>query len=199
MKINSKFVNDNNVERLKRLPEPFISAMETIVDQLDKDWRNKIVTEKYISELCDMFEEAIKEGKTVRDVCGDDVVAFGKKYQSERDYREIEASANDKIINRLLCYNLLLILSPYVKGFDFTNIMNLILLGIGFIALIVYFYLKTKLFREANLNLVFVILQTIVAIVLPYILPIHVFIVFFLVSISDYAYVWLANGKNKNI
>lgn len=197
MKItNSKLMNDTNVERLKRLPESYMSAMETIVDQLDKDWRNKIVTEKYISELLDMFEQAIKEGKKVTDVCGSDIVAFGKKYQEEHDYREVEASTNAKIMNRLIVYNLLLILVPCLKGFHF-SIMSVIMLAIGFVAMMAYFYLKTKLYKDAKLNMSFVSIQTLLALAIPYIIPVHSLVIFLGVSASDYLYMLVCGGKHN--
>ncbi len=120
MQVNmDKYKNIGNAEmqeRVQTLRNDFGIALETIVDSLDKDWQNRIVYPRYAVLLCDLFEEAIKEGKSVEDVCGSDIKAYAKEFQATYDFRELEASNVSQVINKVIMFNIFLALCSYVAN-----------------------------------------------------------------------------------
>ncbi len=152
--------HDEVMQRLDALPESYIVAIEKIIDQLDKDWQNRIIYNKYISLLCDMFEEAIANNQVVEDVCGDDIIAFAIKFQAEHDFRELEPTDFTKTTNYILIYNLILIFSIISLVAPIAQIMkegtlsleSIIFLVIGGIVAAISLLLKSNLFKKRNIN-----------------------------------------------
>ncbi len=152
-----KYGLDDNIERVSRLPEEYILAVEEIVDSLDKDWRNRIVYGKYINYLCDLFEEAIAQGKHVDEVVGTDRKAFAKKLEDEMDFRDVEPTKQNKVVNFLVVIDFFLYLGLSTFNLGVTNIgdmqtLDVVLLVFGIVVIGVTFFLKFKKFSELNMN-----------------------------------------------
>lgn len=143
-----EYNTDDNMERVKRLPDEYITAMEIIVDHLDKDWKNKLVHGKYVAYLCDMFEEALAQGKTVEQLLGNDIVAYAEKFQKEIDFRDLEPTFYNTLTNTFLAGNVLFLfgfnmMNPIIltmlagieqTGFSYTMIVvSIVLLVIGLV------------------------------------------------------------------
>ncbi len=129
--------NDVVMKRLEQLPDAYGIAVETIVDRLDKDWQNRVIYTKYVALLCDIFEEAIQNGQSVEDVCGSDIIAYAKQFQANHDFRELEATDFSKLINKILLFNVIFVMSSFILYTPITELMYkpFSMLYVGFIVI----------------------------------------------------------------
>ena len=162
---------DDNVERVSRLPEEYILAVEEIVDSFDKDWRNRIVYGQYINHLCDLFEPAIAAGKSVEEVVGSDRKAFAKKLEEELNFRNVEPTKQNKVVNYLIVFDFLLYIGLSTFNLGIANInkletLDIVLLVIGVIFIVISFFMKLKKMKEINMKLTILPVEYIVSIVI---------------------------------
>lgn len=166
--VNVDDQTQQRIQRVARLPEPYLTALEQITDELSKDLMNRLVQTMYVDDLCTRFEKAIEEGKTVEEVVGEDIPAFVKEYQKEVDYRESKPSDVNQNTNALL----LIDFASYVGmgallGPCATLVNNssefqggdTIALVIGVVVLAVSFFFKFKQYKKSRTNLLVLPIQ----------------------------------------
>lgn len=150
---------DETKKRLENLPERYMIAVEEIVDNLDKDWQNRVIYTKYLSKLCDIFEDAQAHNLSVEDVCGDSIKAYARKFQEEHDFRELDATDFSKVLNHVLLCNGVLVfsaitlLNPFSELYEKNSLstQSVIFLIIGLIVATIACLLKSKFYKQYNL------------------------------------------------
>ncbi|NBL00202.1 MAG: DUF1048 domain-containing protein, partial [Erysipelotrichia bacterium] len=148
MSVNEKKINvDENVERIAALPEEYVKAVEDVVGNLDPDWRNKLVYNKYIAYLCDVFEDAVKKGLSVNEVIGDDRKAYADKIQAELKFMDITPTNKNKITNYLIIFDFIMYIGMSVfslgaKNFSHAQTMDYVLMAIGAIVMFACMMMK---------------------------------------------------------
>lgn len=185
------------IQRVSRLPEPYLTALEQITDELQKDIMNRLVQTMYVDELCTRFEAAIAEGKSVEELVGTDIPAFVEEYQKEVDFRDATPSEANQNTNLLMLMNFMIylglssLLSPCTKLFiekASLNTLDMMLLGFGFILLVVSFILKFKQYKKSGINIFVLVGQIIVLVLVLYFLQFDIvttFIGFGVAIVSD--------------
>lgn len=197
---------EDNTTRVAKLPEEYIAAMETIVDNLDKDWKNKVVNAKYVAYLCDLFEDAVSHGKSVNQVIGDDPIAYARKLQSEVDFRDLEPTQYNKLTNTFLSANLIFLfafnfMNPIVAALLEGKKLDLFVSVIGVVAvvlLITGIIVKQRKMALINMSILVTLIECalVEVIAIPFGLSqMGVLIGFLVVTVFDYALVY---RKMKN-
>lgn len=162
---------DENIERVAELPEEYIKAVEDIVGFLDPDWRNKLVYNKYIAYLCNVFEDAIKKGLSVEEVIGSDRKAYAEKIQKELKFMDIEPTDTNRIVNFLIVLDFIMYVGMTIFTLGNTKLadaesMGLILMGIGTIIFLVCTILKINRVKSIKKLMILPIVQFIFTIVI---------------------------------
>lgn len=176
MSINKKgLVVDENIDRVAKLPEEYVTAVENVVDNLDDDWKNKLVYSKYITYLCDVFEDAVGKGLKVEDVIGSDYKAYADKIQKELNYMDVEPTAQNKIINYMLVLDFIMYIGMTLFGLGAKNLVNaqtidFVFAGLGLAVLLVCVVLKLLKVKSVNGIIVLPIIQCIFMIIIMIVL-----------------------------
>lgn len=148
MSINKDIINvDDNTERVANLPPEYLTALEEVVDKLNDDWRNKIVYAKYISYLCDVFEDASRKGLSVNEAIGSDRQAYADKIQEELHYMDITPTNKNKITNYLIVLDFIMYVGMTVfglggKNFGSAQTADFVFMGVGAIIIVACIVLK---------------------------------------------------------
>lgn len=174
MSINKEVMNvDDNTERVANLPPEYLSALEEIVDKLDNDWRNKLVYAKYISYLCDTFEDASRKGLSVDEVVGNDYQAYADKIQKELHFMDITPTNKNKITNYLIVLDFIMYIGMAIfglggKNFSAAQTMDYVCMGVGIIIIVTCIVLKIlKVKSIKNLYLLPIIQLIFTMIIMP--------------------------------
>lgn len=174
MSINKEVMNvDDNTERVANLPPEYLSALEEIVDKLDNDWRNKLVYAKYISYLCDTFEDASRKGLSVDEVVGNDYQAYADKIQKELHFMDITPTNKNKITNYLIVLDFIMYIGMTIfglggKNFGAAQTMDYVCMGVGAIIIIACIVLKVlKVKSIKNLYLLPIIQLLFTMVIMP--------------------------------
>lgn len=165
---NKKVFDGNankNVERVSKLPEEYILAIEEIVDSFDRDWRNRIVYGQYIDYLCDVFEEAIAQGKSVDEVIPSDRKAYAKQLEEELNFKKVEPTKHNTIINYLIIADFIIyvgltIFSNGTTAFATNDIMFYVL---GMLVILGSYFFKYKKAKSIEMKTSFIAVQYIVS------------------------------------
>lgn len=166
---------DDNVERVSRLPEEYILALEEIVDSFDKDWRNRIVYGKYINYLCDLFEDAIAKGKHVEEVVGADRKAFARQLEQELKFGDVKPTKQNKVVNFLIVLDFILYIGLSTFNLGVAKIakletLDIILLVIGVVLIIFVFFMKLKKFNEIKMKPFLLIVEYILSLTILFVM-----------------------------
>lgn len=174
MSIDKEVINvDDNTERVANLPPEYLTALEEVVDKLDDDWRNKIVYAKYISYLCDVFEDASRKGLSVDEAIGSDRQAYADKIQKELHFMDITPTNKNKITNYLIILDFIMYVGMTTFGTGGKNInsaqtIDYAFMGIGAIIIVVCITLKIlKVKSIKNLYLLPVIQLFFTMVIMP--------------------------------
>lgn len=151
MSINKEVINvDDNTERVANLPPEYMTALEEVVDKLDDDWRNRIVYAKYISYLCDVFEDASRKGLSVDEVIGSDRQAYADKIQKELHFMDITPTNRNKITNYLIVLDFVMYVGMTIfrlGGVNFNNAQTTDYAFMGVGALIIFVCIVLKVLK----------------------------------------------------
>lgn len=174
MSINKDIINvDVNTERVANLPPEYLTALEEVVDKLDDDWRNKIVYAKYISYLCDVFEDASRKGLSVDEAIGSDRQAYADKIQEELHFMDITPTNKNKITNYLIVLDFIMYVGMTVfglggKNFSSAQTTDFVFMGIGTIIIVACIVLKIlKVKSIKNLYLLPIIQLIFTMVIMP--------------------------------
>lgn len=174
MSINKNIINvDDNTERVASLPPEYLTALEEVVDKLDDDWRNKIVYAKYISYLCDVFEDASRKGLSVDEAIGSDRQAYADKIQKELHYMDISPTNKNKITNYLIVLDFIMYVGMTIFGLGGKNISSAqttdyAFMGVGVIIIVACIVLKIlKVKSIKNLYLLPIIQLIFTMVIMP--------------------------------
>lgn len=174
MSINKDIINvDDNTERIANLPPEYLTALEEVVDKLNDDWRNKIVYAKYISYLCDVFEDASRKGLSVDEAIGSDRQAYADKIQEELRFMDVTPTNKNKITNYLIVLDFIMYVGMTVFGLGGKNLSSaqttdFVFIGVGafiIVVCIVFKILKVKSIK--NLYLLPIIQLIFAAVIMP--------------------------------
>ena len=154
---------EDNIERMSKLPEEYIKAIEDITDSLSKDWKNKLISAKYISYLCDVFEKAIVDGKSAQEAMGMDPFSYAKWMEKELDLVDVEPTVVSSLLNIVVICDFIIFFgayllmqgSSYLQG-DNDKILFLILGAIVISAAQVFKYIRT---RSMNVSILMVMIE----------------------------------------
>lgn len=174
MSINKDIINvDDNTERIANLPPEYLTALEEVVDKLNDDWRNKIVYAKYISYLCDVFEDASRKGLSVDEAIGSDRQAYADKIQEELRFMDVTPTNKNKITNYLIVLDFILYVGMTVFGLGGKNLSSaqtadFVFMSVGAIIIIACIVLKVlKVKSIKNLYLLPIIQLIFAAVIMP--------------------------------
>lgn len=181
MSINKEVINvDDNTERVANLSPEYMTALEEVVDKLDDDWRNRIVYAKYISYLCDVFEDASRKGLSADEVIGSDRQAYADKIQKELHFMDISPTNRNKITNYLMVLDFIMYIGMTILGLGGINFNNAqttdyVYMGIGVLIILICIVLKVLKVKSIKYLYLLPIVQLIFTIVILLVLNFEIY------------------------
>lgn len=166
--VKQENINEKNMQRMMQLPDAYGAAIEEIMDNMDKDWQNRVVFSRYIADLCTIMEDGFKAGKSVEEITGKDIKAFARQFQEKVDYREVDATPLQKHINYLMAWDFLVFIGITPIRFAITNFVggdtatiDYLFLAFGVICIALSFFMKAKRYQIIHLPFLLLAIQLI--------------------------------------